>query len=247
VVARRTTDFQDFWKATLARPRFIAATRGSVRAIATFPSRTAFAARVRVTDGVRVLLDRLVPDLPMAFVFANLQGNRPALLFDGFSGGAHCCFDSVLLSLGSSDAGRVTLVRWGDPGYSLMRSAYAGGDVFRTADKDMAYAFASFAGSTFSIKILRYRDGAMADVTDDYPWLIEHDAREQWNTYLKRRSDPSAIVRHEGEAPLVSYLADEYRLGGASQAWARVRAATVPDHEFDVQALAWLQAHGYVR
>jgi len=243
IVVREATSVQDFWSGTLARPLRMSAARGSIRASAVYPNPSPYHSRVRVTDGGRSLLDTVTGDVPMGWHFGELEGHRPVLLFDGFTGGAHCCFDTTVVPIGNA-GGRVTRIDWGDPGYALRESAAGSGSVFVTADKAMAYAFGSFAASTFAIKVVTVRDGVVRDVTGEYPALIERDARDQWATYLKRKHDPDALAA-EREPPLVAYLADEYRLGGGSAAWAYVRAVNGPAPAFYTKALAWLREHGY--
>jgi hypothetical protein len=244
IVVRDARSVQDFWSATVLRPRRLAIARGTIRASAVYPYRAPNRGRVRVTDGTRMLLDAVVGDVPVAWQFAELEGHRRVLIFDGFTGGAHCCFDTTIVPLGAGE-GRVIRVDWGDLGETLVPSADGTGDVFRTGDDAMAYAFSSFAASTFAVKVLALRDGGMRDVTGAYPLLIERDARAQWSTYLARRRDPGLTVRADLEPPLVAYLADEARLGRAPEAWARVRAANGPARAFYAEALAWLRGHGY--
>jgi hypothetical protein len=245
VVVRDAKSVQDFWSATLTRPRRIAVVRGAVRASAVFPSPLRNEARLRVTDGGRTVFDAVVGDVPMGFQFTDLAGTGSVLLFDGFTGGAHCCFDTTIVQLGRGE-GQATRVDWGDPGYDLLESGSGNGFVFRTGDKRMAYAFSSFAASTFSIEVVALRNGVVRDITDEYPALIARDANRQWATYLRRKHDPDLFIRTDVEPPLVSYLADEYRLGRATQAWARVRAANGPAHAFYANALEWLRTHDYV-
>jgi len=244
VVVRDATSIDDFWKATVARPRRITATRGTIRASAVYPDPSPYHSRVRVTDGARTLVDAVVGDVPMGWRFAQLEGHRPVLLYDGFTGGAHCCFETGIVHLGSGERG-VTPVVWGDLGDTLVPSASGTGSVFRTGDDQMAYAFSSFAASTFAIKMLAYRGGRMRDVTPEYPALIERDARDQWQIYLERKHEPDANFHASVYPPLVSYLADEYRLGRGPQAWSRVRAANGSAPAFYAHAKAWLRGHGY--
>jgi len=244
VVVREAKDVQDFWRATLTRPLRMKVARGSIRASAVYPNPLPYHSRVRVTDGARTLVDTVVADVPMGWQFVELEGHRRVLLFDGFTGGAHCCFDTTIVQLGSAKGG-TTRVDWGNLGRSLMRSALGTGDVFRTGDNDMAYAFSSFAASTFAIKILAYRNGAMRDVTGEYPALIEHDAREQWSILVKRMRSSDPFMRAALEPPIVSYLADEYRLGRGAQGLTRVRAANGPSPVSYATALTWLREHGY--
>src|SRR5665213_2659633 len=112
VVVRDAKRVQDFWDATLTRPLRITGARGAVRASAVYPSPSLYNARLRVTDSGRTVLDTVVADVPMEFQFAELEGAGSVLLFDGFTGGAHCCFDTTIVQLGSGE-GHVTHVNWG--------------------------------------------------------------------------------------------------------------------------------------
>lgn len=243
IVVRDWKKGQDFWAGTLLRPLRMRFASGAIRASAVYPNPVPATSRLRVSDGGRTIVDTTVADIPIGFQRADLEGTGPVLLFDGFSGGAHCCFDTAVVRLGR-DEGRVTQLGWGDPGVRVVPAGDGRGSVFLTGDKSMAYAFSSFAASVFAVQVYAFRGGRLIDISTDSPALLESDAREQWTEFVKRKRDRRAFYL-DIHPPIIAYLADEYRLGSGAQAWARVRATNGRDHAFYQQALAWLSQHGY--
>lgn len=196
--------------------------------------------RFRVIAAQRTVVDKLINMEPVDMRILTVEGGKRVALLDAYTGGMHCCFESALVDPESSPGGTIVMYDWGNQGYSLMLSTDRSGFIFSTADDAMAYAFSSFAQSTFPIKIVAYRDEQFVDVTKEYPALIKLDAAQLWKSYL---TDASSGIAPE--SALVAYLADEYRLGVGDSAWARVRASYGEDVNFEAKANAWLQKNGY--
>jgi subtilisin-like proprotein convertase family protein len=158
---------------------------------------------------------------PSPLAVRDLDGDgEPEVLLDLYTGGAHCCFYTVILRFdGSRYRGSVAF--WGDPGYSLRDLNGDGPPEFLTADDRFAYAFTSYAGSALPVQVRRYDHGALTDVTDQYLYLVRSDARSLWQEYLKDHAQPEADMR----GLLAGWLADEYRLGQQDAAWKQIEAA----------------------
>jgi hypothetical protein len=145
----------------------------------------------------------------------DLDGDgEPEVVLDLYWGGAHCCwFTKVFRYLPRARTYRALTHVWGNVRYRLKDLDGDSHDEFLTADDRFAYAFASFADSTFPVRILGYRDGRFAFVTTAYPAEIGRDATAQWRLAMaKRRLDNQGI--------LAAWAADECLLGHASTAFA---------------------------
>jgi hypothetical protein len=190
-------------------------------------------ARFRVTierEGRVVLSRRLAPICRAcvapgtggkAIRLARLDaGNDPYGLVDLYTGGAHCCWISIVLPT-TGGAARPLVHDWGDPSYRLKDLDGDGVPEFLTADDHFAYAFTSFAGSGFPIQVRRLEGGRLKDVTREFPALVRADARQWLAFYRRERKRPQAEVR----GFLAAYVADEYLLGTPDAGWAVVDEA----------------------
>jgi hypothetical protein len=112
---------------------------------------------------------------------------EPEVVFDLYSGGAHCCYFSDIFSFnGASYTGLVH--DFGDPGYSFFDPELDGRFEFRSADPRFAYAFGSFAATRFPPQVWRFSAGQMVDVTRSYPALIRADLRQLRRQFKKFKS-----------------------------------------------------------
>jgi subtilisin-like proprotein convertase family protein len=145
---------------------------------------------------------------------------EPEVLVDLYTGGAHCCFYTVILRY---DGGtyRGTVAFWGDPGYGLRDLDRNGRPELVTADDRFAYSFTFYAASFLPVRVESYDHGTLTDVTSSFPALVRADAASLWSEYLKIRRNRDDDVR----GVLAAWVADEYRLGRADDAWRRIEAA----------------------
>jgi hypothetical protein len=111
----------------------------------------------------------------------------PEVVFDLYTGGAHCCFYSQIFGF-KSGAYTNTVHDFGDPGYSFFDPEKDGRFEFRSGDPAFAYAFGSFASTRFPPQIWRYADGQMLNVTRSYPALIRADLRRLKRQFKKFKS-----------------------------------------------------------
>jgi hypothetical protein len=232
---------------SFAAPLRLRLRHGNVEVQAVYPvvggeGTTDRATRLTVTVNRHTAIDKRVDNAPTGLVLLTLERGQVATILDTFSGGAHCCFSSTVAAATPRGDGIVVTKDFGNPGYSLMKSADGSGYVFRTGDDRLAYAFSSFAGSTFPIVIWSFRGGSFTDVSREYPAALANDAAQHWNEYLNDAKGNTAP-----HSALVAYLADQYRLGAGPAAWKKFVAATDGDDQFHVQALVWLNRAGYVR
>ena len=147
---------------------------------------------------------------------------EPEILIDYYTGGAHCC---VYTLIHRYNPDRQTYEAIAFPtthiGYELKDLNKDGIPEFVTADGGFAYAFSSFAGSGFPLKIWNYQNGKMVDVTKQYPTLVRNNAYRYWihaQTIIRTQGD------RESKGLLAAYLADKYTLGEKKDGWKNLRA-----------------------
>jgi hypothetical protein len=111
-----------------------------------------------------------------------------------YTGGAHCCFESLVVLVDGPHAGRMLDRNWGDPGF---RGEWRDGRFeFVTADDRFAYQFTSFAGSGLPAKVWTIDDsGRFANVTSSRLDLVRADAKRYWKAYVDERGKRDSDVR----------------------------------------------------
>jgi subtilisin-like proprotein convertase family protein len=189
--------------------------------------------RIRILRAGRLALDRAVRRLGCATcptwrpverpIVRDLDGGpEPEIVFDFYSGGAHCCTYTLVYghrpALGRY---RQTLHAWGNVGYRFGDPDRDGRPEFLSWDDRFAYAFAPYAASFEPIQIWRYRGGRLLDVTRRFPRLVARDAASHWRAYSKL----TRAGRTDARGLLPAYLADELMLGRAQRGWSRLELA----------------------
>ena len=150
----------------------------------------------------------------------DLDGDgEPEILVDLYTGGAHCCYWTAILHY-DGHTYRSNAVLWGDPGYELRDLDGDGRPEILTNDDRFAYQFAAYVFSVLPVQVDRYEHGRIVDVTSQYPWLVRREARQLWALYRQTRGEQDADER----GVLAAWLADEYRLGLASEGWKQIEA-----------------------
>jgi hypothetical protein len=147
------------------------------------------------------------------------RDGEPEVLFDLYTGGAHCCLYTMFFRFATG-----TYVRhvhsWGNPGYRLRDLGADGRPEFVTGDDRFNYAFSCYACSAVPVLVQQYEQGRLVNVTRRFPKLIRIDAARIWRFYRKAvrtRAYPNGL--------LPAYLADQYLLGKGTAGWARMRKA----------------------
>lgn len=142
---------------------------------------------------------------------------EPEVVFDLFSGGAHCCFYSQIFSFKGGTYSSL-IQEWGDPGYQFFDPEKDGQFEFRSADPAFAYAFGSFASSRYPPQIWRFSGGAMVNVTRQYPDLIRADIKRLKRLFKKFKELGVKSV-------LAANIADNCLLGNCDNGSNLVRTA----------------------
>jgi hypothetical protein len=171
--------------------------------------------------------------------------DRPFVDVETFTGGAHCCFDHVIISIGA-DAAQTRLVDWpGNSEFVNVSWERVGEHYLLSGGVNTGYDFSSHAGSTSAIVIYGLqRTGSLRfiDITKSYPDRLQADAAKHVTNF----NQPDG-----GEAHMAAYLADEIRLGHGEEAWADVRRTyrkgPADFAAFKASAKKWLSARGFTQ
>ena len=189
---------------------------------------------VRIVRAGAVLLDAPAP--PFLFADAYLPGAdrpisvrdldgdaEPEIVFDLYTGGAHCCVFSVLYRYDAARNAYAGLRQdWGNEGYLFRDLDRDGIPELRSGDDRFNYEFTFYAASFSPIQIWRYRDGELSDVTRSFPAAVRGDAGALWRAY--RRIVRADYGWSSVRGVLAAWLADRYLLGEGEDGWKRVRA-----------------------
>jgi hypothetical protein len=130
------------------------------------------------------------------------------VLIDLYTGGAHCCFESLIVLADGAHPGRLLFRNWGDPGFRGQR--HDGSFEFISADDRFAYSFTAFAGSGLPVQVWTIdAAGRFADVTSTRLDLVRAEAKQWWHAYVSERKKADSDAR----GVVAAWCADEYRLG----------------------------------
>jgi len=142
----------------------------------------------------------------------------PEVVFDLFTGGAHCCFYSQIFRYNGGGYTSITH-DWLDPFYVLRNLNGDGLPEFVSGDGRFAYKFGSFATSWFPPQIWRYDNGTMIDVTRKFPARVSADAASA-RRHFRRHPRFVGIAQI-----LLGYTADECLLNRCPKGFKLIRAA----------------------
>jgi hypothetical protein len=163
-----------------------------------------------IADICIVVPDAGIEDASQSAVkVADLNGDgEPEILVDVFSGGAHCCVTTRLLSWNGATGYATKDIFWGDLGYVLEDADGDGRQELVGADPRFSAAFTAYAGSGFPPQVLAVgAGGVVSDVTRAFPKLVRADAAKRLKVLRKaRRGDDVRGIA-------AAYVADEYLLG----------------------------------
>jgi hypothetical protein len=172
--------------------------------------------RLVVRNGGKTVVDRLLcsdlrcgPGSNHMLALQNVWGGSlDEAILSIYTGGAHCCFDTLTAFVDGPFRGRVLEKNWGDPGYRGQR--HDGSFQFVSADDRFAYEFTAFAASGLPVQVWTIdQHGRFADVTPTRLDLVRSDARQWWKAYVSERGKKDGDIR----GVLAAWCADEYRLG----------------------------------
>jgi hypothetical protein len=143
------------------------------------------------------------------------RDGEPEVLVDTFSGGAHCCLTTRVLTWDGTGY-QPHHIAWRDVSYALRDADGDGRPELVGSDPRFSSVFTAFAASAFPPQVLQVEKGGTVDVTRRFPKLVAADARLRLRDLRKARR--GAEVR----GVLAAYVADQYLLGRASVGTAEV-------------------------
>ena len=208
-------------------PQSLSAQRRGVKATITYTERDFLYEKLRLAvvrsgrTALNVPIERIgCPDCarsrPVDVAVRDLDGGEPEVLFDLYTGGAHCCSVSLILRW---DPGahryRSTFAYWGNYGRRLVDLDHDGLPEFSAFDERFVYEYSAYVFSSAPIRIVQYRQGALVDVTRRFPAEIRKDAARNLAYYRKGRGD---LRNTDVRSFVAAYVADEYLLGDAVEA-----------------------------
>jgi hypothetical protein len=197
----------------------------------THKNKTPTGITIKVFDGDEQIVDDAITDdkfFSPAFIFADEDSTRVVdldgdgigeAIFDFYTGGAHCCYDTFVYQ----GAKKLDLFT-GNVGYQLKDFDGDGVQEIFTADDAFSAAYSAYAGSLPPIRVLRLRDGEFENFTTDAsvaPALRKEIKR--FKHFLKRarrdaRKDP--IYAQAIKAALAGITADYCSLGDCAKGYA---------------------------
>lgn len=146
------------------------------------------------------------------------DAERPYVLFQTYTGGAHCCNQVYAVLPDGSRLRVVDLGEWdGGPSDTLPTDVDGDGRLdFVFSDNSFLYLFASYADSFAPPLILNIVDGRTEDVSDrpGFRPLFEQSMRESRAVCVDPRRTPNGAC--------AAYVASAARIGRFDEAWAEM-------------------------
>ena len=145
----------------------------------------------------------------------DLDGDRTAeVIVKDFSGGAHCCTNTVVYSWQGDDFSQVETGYLDGDGGQFEDVDGDGNYEFVSADNAFLYAFSSYAGSFPPPLVMAFGNGTFTDTTRQYPELI----RERIDGIEKLLAESEMVIERNGL--LASYVASKILVEEYESGWA---------------------------
>jgi len=155
-------------------------------------------------------------DPPVSVQIAEIDpaNSSPEVVVSFYTGGAHCCSDTKVISASKDGASWKTIELGQFDGGPLLASDVAGDGhpVFETRDNAFLYTFGCYACSTAPLQVLTVEDGEVKTVSADPRF------RPAQESYLK--SMITEVPDEEVNGFLAGYVAEKILLGDGKGAWA---------------------------
>lgn len=175
----------------------------------------------------------------------DLDGDsHPEVVVDMFSGGAHCCWTTVVF-VPKDGTYKARLKEWGNAGYGFDDLNGNGSPEFVSTDDAFSGAFTAYAASYRPPQILALIGQKLTDITRSFPALISEDIMEI-DRLLEQYRDEEDV---ELEGLIAARMADLALLGRSAEIesyldQARQRGDT--DATFKAELLKFLRNTGYI-
>lgn len=145
----------------------------------------------------------------------DLDGDHTAeVIVKDFSGGAHCCTNTVVYSWQGDDFSQVETGYIDGDGGQFEDLNGDGNYEFVSADNAFLYAFSSYAGSFPPLLVMAFGNGTFTDTTRQYPELI----KERIDSIEGLLAESDSVVEPNGL--LASYVASKILVGEYESGWA---------------------------
>jgi hypothetical protein len=154
-------------------------------------------------------------DPPVSVQIAELDpsNSRPEVVVSFYTGGAHCCSDTSVVT-SSADGATWTTVDVGEfDGGPLLATDLDGDGRYEFAPRDNAflYAFACYACSTAPLEVLAVENGMVKNVTTDPRFKPAHEATLKFII--------EEVPDSEVNGFLAGYVGEKILLGEGKEAW----------------------------
>lgn len=148
---------------------------------------------------------------------------EPEVLFDLYTGGANCCFVTIVWRyIEESNSFLMKVLKPGGSfGYRLKDLNHDGAPEFISQDYRFAYKYGANVETPRPLRIWNWDKGRLVNATQGYPGRAAKEAASLYREYLKIRKQKETNVR----GIIAAYVADEYSAGRGKIGWRRVLAA----------------------
>ncbi len=155
-----------------------------------------------------------------AFITLDATSKVPQLVFTRYSGGAHCCTQTWIVSKPDDAAGwsLIEAANLDGSGYEFEDVDGDGSKELISVDNRFLYAFDSYAASMAPIKIAKLRYGKIDDVTDE-PAMA---SRLKQDLASMEYSAKATTTLWKANGYLAAWAANKIRLGQGDDAWQTV-------------------------
>ncbi len=144
----------------------------------------------------------------------DVDGDRtPEVIFSTYSGGAHCCTNTLVYSWGGDRFRQAETGMLDGNGGRFEDLDQDGRLEFVTVDNAFLYAFSSYAGSYPPSLIYQLHNGKFEVVTRRYPQHLRRTLQQMFQTIRTNRNDS------EINGVLAGYVAQKILLGEYQQGW----------------------------
>lgn len=154
-------------------------------------------------------------DPPVAVQIAEIDpaNTNPEVVVSFFTGGAHCCSDTKVLTSSEDGTSWQTVELGQFDGGPLLAVDLAGDGqyVFETRDNAFLYAFACYACSAAPLRILALENGEVKNVSADPRFRPAHEANMRNMITLVPEQDVNGF--------LAGYVGEKSLLGEGKEAW----------------------------
>ncbi|MBU6495819.1 MAG: hypothetical protein KGR42_05315 [Acidobacteria bacterium] len=174
--------------------------------------------------------------------------SRPALLVETYSGGAHCCVDTVLYASASTTSSYhvallESLTESGkptgpseipyDPNQGVVPRVLGNQTVLVGGDGNFPYTFGCYACTPSPLVISALRGTRVVNVSANYPLQMRHDAALLWSDVRASLSPSTGYASLFGS--LAAWTADECTLHQGGSAWREVKTLAAKGYLSDAR------------